>query len=45
VLTRFNAELGFDGFVLAPSALELEQIERFGAEVAPAARAAVEATA
>ena len=45
VLTRFNAELGFDGFVLAPSAPELEQIERFGAEIAPAVRAAVEATA
>jgi alkanesulfonate monooxygenase SsuD/methylene tetrahydromethanopterin reductase-like flavin-dependent oxidoreductase (luciferase family) len=44
VLTRFNAELGFDGFVLAPSAPELEQIERFGAAVAPAVRGAVEAT-
>lgn len=43
VLTRFNAELGFDGFVLAPSAPEIEQIERFGGEVAPAVRAAVEA--
>jgi alkanesulfonate monooxygenase SsuD/methylene tetrahydromethanopterin reductase-like flavin-dependent oxidoreductase (luciferase family) len=40
VLTRFNAELGFDGFVLTPAAPELEQIERFGAEVAPAVREA-----
>jgi alkanesulfonate monooxygenase SsuD/methylene tetrahydromethanopterin reductase-like flavin-dependent oxidoreductase (luciferase family) len=43
VLARFNAELGFDGFMLGPGEPELEQIERFGAEVAPAVRAAVEA--
>jgi hypothetical protein len=43
MLTRFNAELGFDGFVLATSAAELEQIERFGGEVTPAVLAAVEA--
>jgi alkanesulfonate monooxygenase SsuD/methylene tetrahydromethanopterin reductase-like flavin-dependent oxidoreductase (luciferase family) len=42
VLSGFNAELGFDCFVLAPAAPELEQIERFGAQVAPAVRAAVE---
>jgi alkanesulfonate monooxygenase SsuD/methylene tetrahydromethanopterin reductase-like flavin-dependent oxidoreductase (luciferase family) len=41
VLAGFHAELGFDGFVLAPAAPELEQIERFGAQVAPAVRAAV----
>lgn len=40
VLTRFNSELGFDGFLLAPRKPELEQIERFGAAVAPAVRAA-----
>jgi alkanesulfonate monooxygenase SsuD/methylene tetrahydromethanopterin reductase-like flavin-dependent oxidoreductase (luciferase family) len=40
-LTRFNAELGFDGFLLSPTDPELEQIERFGAEVAPAVRATV----
>jgi alkanesulfonate monooxygenase SsuD/methylene tetrahydromethanopterin reductase-like flavin-dependent oxidoreductase (luciferase family) len=43
VLARFNAELGFDGFMLGPAAPELEQIERFGAEVAPAVRATVDA--
>ena len=42
VLSGFNAELGFDCFVLAPAAPELGQIERFGAQVAPAVRAAVE---
>jgi alkanesulfonate monooxygenase SsuD/methylene tetrahydromethanopterin reductase-like flavin-dependent oxidoreductase (luciferase family) len=40
-LSRFNSELGFDGFMLGPAAPELEQIERFGNEVAPAVRAAV----
>jgi alkanesulfonate monooxygenase SsuD/methylene tetrahydromethanopterin reductase-like flavin-dependent oxidoreductase (luciferase family) len=39
-LSRFHAELGFDGFMLAPTSPELEQIERFGSEVAPAVRAA-----
>jgi alkanesulfonate monooxygenase SsuD/methylene tetrahydromethanopterin reductase-like flavin-dependent oxidoreductase (luciferase family) len=43
VLARFNVELGFDGFVLGPAEPELAQIERFGTEVAPAVRAAVEA--
>jgi alkanesulfonate monooxygenase SsuD/methylene tetrahydromethanopterin reductase-like flavin-dependent oxidoreductase (luciferase family) len=38
VLAGFHAELAFDGFVLGPGAPELEQIERFGAEVAPAVR-------
>jgi alkanesulfonate monooxygenase SsuD/methylene tetrahydromethanopterin reductase-like flavin-dependent oxidoreductase (luciferase family) len=40
-LSRFNGELGFNGFMLGPAAPELEQIERFGGEVAPAVRAAV----
>jgi alkanesulfonate monooxygenase SsuD/methylene tetrahydromethanopterin reductase-like flavin-dependent oxidoreductase (luciferase family) len=40
-LSRFNSELGFDGFMLGPAAPELEQIGRFGNEVAPAVRAAV----
>jgi alkanesulfonate monooxygenase SsuD/methylene tetrahydromethanopterin reductase-like flavin-dependent oxidoreductase (luciferase family) len=40
VLAGFNAELGFDGFLFDPEAPELEQIERFGAEVAPAVREA-----
>jgi alkanesulfonate monooxygenase SsuD/methylene tetrahydromethanopterin reductase-like flavin-dependent oxidoreductase (luciferase family) len=40
-LARFNSELGFDGFMLAPGEPELEQIERFGAEVAPAVRSAL----
>jgi alkanesulfonate monooxygenase SsuD/methylene tetrahydromethanopterin reductase-like flavin-dependent oxidoreductase (luciferase family) len=40
-LSRFNSELGFDGFMLGPAAPELEQIERFGNEIAPALRAAV----
>jgi alkanesulfonate monooxygenase SsuD/methylene tetrahydromethanopterin reductase-like flavin-dependent oxidoreductase (luciferase family) len=39
-LSRFHAELGFDGFMLAPTSPELEQIERFGSDVAPAVRAA-----
>jgi alkanesulfonate monooxygenase SsuD/methylene tetrahydromethanopterin reductase-like flavin-dependent oxidoreductase (luciferase family) len=41
-LLRFNTELGFDGFMLAPGPPELEQIERFGGEVAPAVRAAID---
>jgi alkanesulfonate monooxygenase SsuD/methylene tetrahydromethanopterin reductase-like flavin-dependent oxidoreductase (luciferase family) len=40
-LSRWSTELGFDGFMLGPAAPELEQIERFGSEVAPAVRAAV----
>jgi alkanesulfonate monooxygenase SsuD/methylene tetrahydromethanopterin reductase-like flavin-dependent oxidoreductase (luciferase family) len=40
-LTRLVRELGFDGFVLAPADGSLEQIERFGTEVAPAVREAV----
>jgi alkanesulfonate monooxygenase SsuD/methylene tetrahydromethanopterin reductase-like flavin-dependent oxidoreductase (luciferase family) len=43
VLGRFNTELGFNGFLLAPAEPELEQIERFGAEVVPAVRGAIEA--
>lgn len=41
ILTRFNADLGFDGFMLAPAEPQVEQLERFGAEVAPALRAAL----
>jgi alkanesulfonate monooxygenase SsuD/methylene tetrahydromethanopterin reductase-like flavin-dependent oxidoreductase (luciferase family) len=40
VLAGFNAELGFDGFMLGPAEPEPEQIERFGAEVAPGVREA-----
>jgi alkanesulfonate monooxygenase SsuD/methylene tetrahydromethanopterin reductase-like flavin-dependent oxidoreductase (luciferase family) len=40
-LSQWAAELGFDGFMLGPAPPELEQIERFGSEVAPAVRAAV----
>jgi alkanesulfonate monooxygenase SsuD/methylene tetrahydromethanopterin reductase-like flavin-dependent oxidoreductase (luciferase family) len=40
VLAGFNAKLGFDGFMLGPAEPEPEQIERFGAEVAPRVREA-----
>jgi alkanesulfonate monooxygenase SsuD/methylene tetrahydromethanopterin reductase-like flavin-dependent oxidoreductase (luciferase family) len=40
-LSQWATELGFDGFMLSPAPPELEQIERFGSEVAPAVRAAV----
>jgi alkanesulfonate monooxygenase SsuD/methylene tetrahydromethanopterin reductase-like flavin-dependent oxidoreductase (luciferase family) len=41
VLAGFDAELGFDGFILGPGEPELEQIERFGHEVAGGVREAV----
>jgi alkanesulfonate monooxygenase SsuD/methylene tetrahydromethanopterin reductase-like flavin-dependent oxidoreductase (luciferase family) len=40
-LSRFAIDLGFDGFVLWPSADPIEQTERFAREVAPAVRDAV----
>jgi alkanesulfonate monooxygenase SsuD/methylene tetrahydromethanopterin reductase-like flavin-dependent oxidoreductase (luciferase family) len=40
-LTRLVTEFGFDGFVMSLGDDALEQIDRFGNEVAPAVRAAV----
>ena len=42
-LTRFVVELGFDTFILWSGEDALGQLERFGAEVAPAVREAVAA--
>src|SRR4051812_10297230 len=39
-LTRLTSEYGFDGFILSVGDDAAEQIARFGAEVAPAVRAA-----
>lgn len=40
-LTSFALDLGFDTFLLMPTADPVAQIERFATEVAPAVRAAV----
>jgi hypothetical protein len=42
-LTRLVRDFGFDGFVLSPADGSIEQIERFGVEVAPRVRAAIDA--
>jgi alkanesulfonate monooxygenase SsuD/methylene tetrahydromethanopterin reductase-like flavin-dependent oxidoreductase (luciferase family) len=41
-LAGFNSELGFNGFMFRPGDPEIEQIERFGTQVAPAVRASLE---
>jgi hypothetical protein len=40
-LTRLVGEYGFDGFILSPAEGSLEQIKRFGTEVAPGVRSAL----
>jgi alkanesulfonate monooxygenase SsuD/methylene tetrahydromethanopterin reductase-like flavin-dependent oxidoreductase (luciferase family) len=42
-LTRLVRDFGFDGFVLSPKDGSIGQIERFGVEVAPRVREAVDA--
>jgi alkanesulfonate monooxygenase SsuD/methylene tetrahydromethanopterin reductase-like flavin-dependent oxidoreductase (luciferase family) len=41
-LTKLVRDCGFDGFILSPADGSIEQIERFGTEVAPEVRAAVD---